>query len=111
MADASSLASGKDTLDGSVVPWGIAAPKGSRPWWVVGVCRIYVGAKSPSYLFWGSLTGCGHGEVARVAAHRESALSNMESCLVALSRARGEGLFGRDIQSGFVMVLHRGEIE
>ncbi len=45
-----------------------------------------------------------------MAAHRESALS-MESCLVALSRAMGEGLSRRDIQSGFMMVLHRGEIE
>ena len=35
----------------------------------------------------------------RVAAQRERALSS-ESCLVALSRARGEGLSGRDSQSG-----------
>ena len=49
-------------------------------------------------------------EVARVAAHRESALST-ESSLVDLSRARGEGQYGRDIQSGFMMVLHLGEME
>ena len=46
----------------------------------------------------------------RVAAHYERALS-MESCLVALSRAKGEGLYGRDPQSGFKMVRQRGAIE
>jgi hypothetical protein len=40
----------------------------------------------------------------------ESALA-MESWPVALSTARGEGLFGREPQSGLIMVRQRGAIE
>ena len=47
---------------------------------------------------------------ARVAAQCERELS-MESCLVALSSARGEGRSRRDSQSGLKIVRHRGAIE
>ncbi len=47
---------------------------------------------------------------ARMASLYESNLS-MENCLVALSTTRGEGLSGRDPQSGFGMDRHRGAIE
>jgi hypothetical protein len=46
---------------------------------------------------------------ARVASHCESDLS-MESCFVALSTARGEGLSGRETQSWFSIVRQRGVI-
>ncbi len=42
-------------------------------------------------------------EVARVAAHCESVLST-ESCLIAMSTARGEGPARRESQSGFKIV-------
>ena len=47
---------------------------------------------------------------ARAAARFERKLS-MESCLVALSDARGDGLSGREPQSWPIRVLHRGVIE
>ena len=47
---------------------------------------------------------------ARVAAQCERELS-MESCLVALSSARGEGRSRRDSQSRLKIVRHRGAIE
>ena len=47
---------------------------------------------------------------ARVAARFARELS-MESCLVARSIARGDGLFGRGSQSWPIKVLHRGAIE
>jgi hypothetical protein len=46
----------------------------------------------------------------RAAARFERELS-MESCLVALSTARGDGLFGREPQSWLIRILHRGAIE
>ena len=48
--------------------------------------------------------------VARAAARFERELS-MESCLVALSTARGDGFSGREPQSWPIKVLHRGAIE
>ncbi len=36
---------------------------------------------------------------------------SMESCLVARSTARGDGLSGRELQSWPIKVLHRGAIE
>ncbi len=47
---------------------------------------------------------------ARVAAQLERALS-IESCLVALSKAKGEGLSWRDPQSGLKIERQRGAIE
>ena len=47
---------------------------------------------------------------ARVAASFEREPS-MESCLVALSTTRGDGLSGREPQSWPIKVLHRGAIE
>jgi hypothetical protein len=47
---------------------------------------------------------------ARVPVRCARALS-MESFLVALSTASGEGLSGREPQSGVVMVRHRGALE
>ena len=47
---------------------------------------------------------------ARTAARLERELS-MESCLVALSTARGDGLSGREPQSWPIKVLHRGAIK
>ncbi len=47
---------------------------------------------------------------ARVASLCQRDLS-MESCLVALSTARGEGLSGSEPQSGFMMDRHRKAIE
>ena len=47
---------------------------------------------------------------ARVAARFERELS-MESCLVALSTARGDGLSGSEPHYGPIKVLHRGAIE
>jgi hypothetical protein len=47
---------------------------------------------------------------ARAATRFERELS-MESCLVALSTARGDGLSGNEPQSGPIKVLYRGEIE
>ncbi len=44
---------------------------------------------------------------ARAAALFEREFS-MESCLVAVSTARGDGLYGRDHQSWPIKVLHRG---
>ena len=49
-------------------------------------------------------------EDARVVAHFERALA-MESYFVALSRASGEGLLGRDSQSGFKIERQRGAME
>ena len=49
-------------------------------------------------------------EVARAAARFENELS-MESYLVALSTARGEGLSGREPHSWPIMVRQRGAIE
>ena len=46
----------------------------------------------------------------RVTARCAIALS-MESCLVALSTASGEGLSGREPQSGFITVRQQGPIE
>ncbi len=54
MADASWLASGKDTLDGSVVPWGVAAPKGLDR----GGSSAFVGftsVRSPRLIFCGEV--------------------------------------------------------
>ena len=48
-------------------------------------------------------------EAARVAARCERDLS-MESCLVALSTASGEGLSGREPYTGSIMVHKRGAI-
>ena len=47
---------------------------------------------------------------ARVAARFARALS-MESSLIALSTARGDGLIGSEPQYGSIKVLHRGAIE
>ena len=47
---------------------------------------------------------------ARAAARFKRELS-MESCLVALSTARGDGLSGNELQSGPIKALHRGAIE
>ena len=47
---------------------------------------------------------------AKVAARFERELS-MESCLVALSTARGDGLSGREPQFWLIKVLQRGAIE
>jgi hypothetical protein len=47
---------------------------------------------------------------ARAAAHFERELS-MESCLVALSTTRGDGLSGREPMSWPIKVLHGGVIE
>ena len=54
MADASWLASGKDTLDGSAVPWGVAAPKGFDR----GGSSAFVGltsVRSPLLIFCGEV--------------------------------------------------------
>jgi hypothetical protein len=47
---------------------------------------------------------------ARVAARFAREFS-MESCLVALSTARGDGLSGSEPQFGPIKILHRGAIE
>ena len=54
MADASWLASGQDTLNGSVIPWGIAAPKGFDR----GGSSAFVGftsVRSPRLIFCGEV--------------------------------------------------------
>ena len=57
------------------------------------------------------MRGCCESLVAtRMASRCESALF-MEICLVALSTASGEGLSGRESQSGLSMVRQRGAIE
>ena len=54
MADASWLASGQDSLDGSFVPWGIANPKGFDS----GRSSVFVGfspVRSPRFFFCGEV--------------------------------------------------------
>ena len=98
MSDASRLAASQYLLDGRFVPGGIAAPKrfdSGEPYsFGTGLfARVFafpLAGKCKSMRARFMLLAA-----ARDAARFERELS-MESCLVALSTSRGDGLFGRE---------------
>ena len=113
MFDASRLDASQYLLDGHIVPGGIATPEGfdgSGPY-SFGACLSTRGLAFPlagdfkSMQMWFVLLAA-----ARAAARFERDLS-MESCLVALSTTRGEGMFEREPQSWPIKVFHRVAIE
>ena len=113
MSDASRIAASQYLLDGRFVPWDVAARRGAM---VVG--RILLAPACPRGVLVFPLAGkfnrmrvrCVLVEAARASALFERKLS-MESCLVALSTARGDGLSGIESKSWPIKFLHRGANE
>jgi hypothetical protein len=114
MSHASRFAASQYLLYGRIVPGSIATPEGFD-----GTRPYSFGAGLPAGVFVFPLVGkCKSMRVrlvllasAMAAARFERELYTTESCLVALSNARGDGLSRRESQSWPIRVLHRGAIE
>ncbi len=115
MFDASRLAASQYLLDGRFVPLGIATPEGfygggPYSYAMAPVCPRGVLDFPLAGKFNNMRVRCVLLPAARTTACFERELST-ESCLVALSIARGDDLSGIEPQSWPIKILHRGAIE